>query len=114
MLGATPHHPMVRWGFRNEYLMNRRDAAALERLVAVGFARAGQPLLQLQYFHATDVGCRVVGLDAKKSRTAVSLIAIATLRLASHTSNSNYRCATNDRSGVERSLRDSGEAGNRS
>lgn len=73
MLGSTPHHPKVRWGFRNEYLMNRRDSAALERLVAAGFARAGQPLLQLQYFHATDVGCRVAGLDAKRVRVALSL-----------------------------------------
>jgi hypothetical protein len=73
MLGVTPHHPQVRWGFRNEYLVNRRDAAALARLVAAGFARAGQPLLQLQYFHATDVGCRLVGLSAKRAAVALSL-----------------------------------------
>jgi hypothetical protein len=73
MVGATPHHPMVRWGFRNEYLVNRRDAAALERLVAAGFARASQQLLQLQYFHATDGGCRVAGLTAKRARVALSL-----------------------------------------
>lgn len=73
MLGATPHHPQVRWGFRNEYLLNRRDAAALERLVAAGFARAGRPLLQLQYFHATDVGCRLVGLTAVRARVALGV-----------------------------------------
>ncbi|MYN42710.1 hypothetical protein GTP55_25530 [Duganella sp. FT109W] len=73
MLGATPHHAQVRWGFRNEYLVNRRDAAALERLVAAGFARAGRPLLQLQYFHATDVGCRLAGLSAKRAAVALSL-----------------------------------------
>lgn len=73
MLGATPHHAQVRWGFRNEYLVNRRDAAALARLVAAGFARAGRPLLQLQYFHATDVGCRLAGLSAKRAAVALSL-----------------------------------------
>jgi hypothetical protein len=73
MLGATPHHAIVRWGFRNEYLANRRDVAALDRLVAAGFVRAGQPLLQLQYFHATAVGCKVAGLSAKRAEVALSL-----------------------------------------
>lgn len=71
MVGATPQHPQVRWGFRNEYLVNRRDAAALSRLVAAGFARAGLPLLHLQYFHATDVGCRLAGLNAMRTRVAL-------------------------------------------
>lgn len=71
MVGATPHHAQVRWGFRNHYLVNRRDAAALERLVAAGFARAGRSLLRLQYFHATDVGCRLVGLTAKRAQVAL-------------------------------------------
>lgn len=71
MLGATPHHPVARWGFRNEYLANRRDVDALQRLVAAGFARAGEPLLQLQYFHATDAGCRLAGLSAKRAAVAL-------------------------------------------
>lgn len=74
MVGATNHHPRARWGFRNEYLMNRRDIGAMQRLVNVGFARAGSSLLQhLMYFHATDLGCRVAGLDAKRTRVALSL-----------------------------------------
>jgi len=73
MLGATPYYPMVRWGSRNEYLVNRRDAAALKRLVAAGFARAGRTLLQLQYFHATEVGCRLTGLTAKRARVALEV-----------------------------------------
>ena len=71
MLGATPHHPVARWGFRNEYLANRRDVDALQRLVTAGFARAGKPLLQLQYFHATDAGCRLAGLSAKRAAVAL-------------------------------------------
>lgn len=73
MLGATPHHAIARWGFRNEYLANRRDLPALERLVTAGFARAGQPLLQLQYFHATAVGAKVAGLSAKRAEVALSM-----------------------------------------
>jgi hypothetical protein len=73
MLGATPHHAQVRWGFRNEYLVNHRDAAALARLVAAGFARAGRQLLQLKYYHATDLGCRTVGLTAVRARVALGV-----------------------------------------
>ncbi|WP_432377571.1 hypothetical protein [Duganella sp. P38] len=73
MVGATDHHPRARWGLRNEYLLNRRERAAMERPAAAGFARVGTALPQLQYFHATDPGCRVAGLDTKRSRVALSL-----------------------------------------
>lgn len=63
MLGATSHHPQSRWGFRNQYLANRRDVAALDRLVAAGFVRAGAALLDLRYFHATQDGCKLAGLN---------------------------------------------------
>lgn len=72
MLGATPHHARVRWGFRNEYLMNRRDIPSVARLLSAGFVRAGKPLLKhLLYLHATAAGCKLAGLSAK--RTAVAL-----------------------------------------
>lgn len=73
ILGATPHHAIVRWGFRNEYLVNRRDLPSMERLVAAGFVRAGAALLQLQYFHATSAGCKLAGLSAKRAEVALSL-----------------------------------------
>ncbi|MYM81111.1 hypothetical protein GTP44_03950 [Duganella sp. FT50W] len=75
MLGATPHHAQVRWGFRNEYLVNRRDRASLERLAAAGFVLAGNHLLQLQYFHVTSAGCKLAGLSAKRTAVALSLVA---------------------------------------
>jgi hypothetical protein len=71
MVGATPHHPVARWGFRNEYLVNHRDRPSMARLMAAGFVRVGSSLLHMHYFHATDAGCRLVGLSAK--RTAVAL-----------------------------------------
>jgi hypothetical protein len=73
MLGATPHHPRLHWGCRNEYLVNRRDLPSMERLVAAGFVRAGQPLLQLQYFHATKDGCKLADLSAKRADLALAL-----------------------------------------
>ncbi|TYQ19886.1 UNVERIFIED_ORG: hypothetical protein JN05_01254 [Zoogloea ramigera] len=71
MLGATLHHPKAHWGFRNQYLANRRDLAALARLVAGGFVRAGAALLDLRYFHATCDGCKLAGLNAMAARRAL-------------------------------------------
>lgn len=73
MVGATAHHPRVNWGFRNQYLANRRDLAALDRLIAAGFATAGAQLLQLRYFHATCDGCRVAGLTGKRVDRAMGV-----------------------------------------
>ncbi|RFP19162.1 hypothetical protein D0T23_05110 [Duganella sp. BJB475] len=71
MLGATDHHPRARWGFRNEYLCNRRDMPSMARLMAAGFVRSGRPLLFMWYFHATDAGGRLAGLSAKRAAVAL-------------------------------------------
>lgn len=71
MLGATSHHPQSHWGFRNQYLANRRDLAALDRLVAAGFVHAGAALLDLRYFHATQDGCKLAGLSAAAMNRAM-------------------------------------------
>lgn len=71
MLGATLHHPKAHWGFRNQYLANRRDLAALDRLVVAGFVRAGSALLDLRYFHATQDGCKLAGLNAAAMNRAM-------------------------------------------
>jgi hypothetical protein len=73
MLGATPHHPVARWGFRNEYLCNHRDRPSIMRLVAAGFVRVGSSLLHMHYFHATDAGCRLAGLSAKRAAVALGV-----------------------------------------
>lgn len=62
MLGAAGNSA-AKPGFRNHYLCNVQDRAAMERLVAAGLARAGEQLLQTQYYHATRDGCRAAGLD---------------------------------------------------
>lgn len=73
MLGATPHHPQSKWGFRNQYLANRQDLAALDRLIAAGFATVGAPLLNLRYFHATIAGCGVAGLTGARIARAMAV-----------------------------------------
>ncbi|MRW88840.1 hypothetical protein GJ699_02455 [Duganella sp. FT80W] len=62
MLGAAGNSA-AKPGFRNHYLCNVQDRAAMERLVAAGLALAGEQLLQTQYYHATRDGCRAAGLD---------------------------------------------------
>jgi hypothetical protein len=63
MLGATAHRPQSHWGCRNEYVANCQDLPALDRLVAAGFVRAGASLLDMRYFHATQDGCKLGGLN---------------------------------------------------
>lgn len=71
MLGATPHHAKSRWGFRNHYLCNVQDLAAMQRLELAGLAVAGALLLQLRYFHATSEGCRAAGLSRARAQHAL-------------------------------------------
>ncbi|MBV8660370.1 MAG: hypothetical protein JO142_21330 [Burkholderiales bacterium] len=60
MLGVKQTYK-AKWGFRNHYLCNVQDRAAMERLVAAGLARPGERLRA--YYHATKDGCRAAGLD---------------------------------------------------
>ena len=73
MLGATPHHAQSKWGFRNHYLANRQDLAALGRLIEAGFVTIGAPLLNLNYFHATIAGCGVAGLTGARVVRAMAV-----------------------------------------
>lgn len=65
MLGAVlGRDPARQWGARNHYLCNVQDRTAMQRLVGVGLAEVGRPLLGLTYFHATVAGCKAAGLNA--------------------------------------------------
>lgn len=71
MFGATPHYVTTRWDFLNHYLCNVQDLDAMRRLELAGLVTAGTPLLQLHYFHATNDGCRLAGLSAKRAAVAL-------------------------------------------
>lgn len=71
ILGVKAHQPLVCRCLRNEYLANGRDLPSMERLIAAGFVRAGETMLQLQYFYATMDGKKPVVQTGK--RTAVAL-----------------------------------------
>lgn len=63
MLGATPHQNSDQWGSRNHYVANRQDVPRLAFLQEAGMVFTGAALLDLRYYHATEWGCRVAGLD---------------------------------------------------
>ena len=70
MLGVK-QSPRANWGNRNTYLCNRRDQPSMARLVAAGFVRAGERVLQLRYYHATGAGAKLAGLNGAAIRRAM-------------------------------------------
>lgn len=76
MLGATRKDESPRWGIRNHYLANRQDIPALQVLQAAGMVISGARLIGLRYFHATEYGCRVAGMDDDGVASAMAVLAV--------------------------------------
>lgn len=71
MLGAPVGSPKKQWGYRNHYATNADDAS-MARLLALGLVRKGRGIPGgMVYFHATEQGCAIAGLDAKATRRAL-------------------------------------------
>jgi hypothetical protein len=72
-LGAVPERPKSKWGFRNYYCASNSGSSfnAMQRLVAAGFAEVGHIAGTQTYFHATKDGCKLVGLNAARTREAL-------------------------------------------
>jgi len=73
MLGAIPgHYPRSKWGFRNHYATNGGPALdALRRMQALGLVSHGRTSGRMEFFHATELGCRAIGLDNKQIQRAL-------------------------------------------
>lgn len=69
MLGARLTDKKRDWGFRNYFNCGptSSDYPSLERLLATGLVRRGHR----DYYHATEAGCKVVGLNAKQTQRAL-------------------------------------------
>lgn len=61
MVGATGKNRR-RWGCRNHYAPGGDAAEAMERLHAAGLVERGRPYYDVHYYHATEAGCRAVGM----------------------------------------------------
>jgi hypothetical protein len=75
MLGAeTGRYPKRSWGFRNHYACGRENDGDLEELLSMvdaGLLTKGREAYKLVFFHATEAGCRAVGLKGKQIRNAL-------------------------------------------
>ena len=69
MLGMASNIKPRDYGFRNYY--NTSDGGpdndSMRRLESMGLVRAGRP----NYFHATEAGCKAVGMNAKQIKRAL-------------------------------------------
>ena len=70
MLGARTTDKVRDWGFRNYFNCgpDSSDYPSLERLLALGLVRRGHR----DYYHATALGCKIVGLNEKQTRRALN------------------------------------------
>lgn len=68
MLGVASNVPKKDIGYRNYFnsCPGHSDLPSLERLEANGLVRRGEP----NYWHATEAGCKAIGLTAKQIKKA--------------------------------------------
>ena len=72
MLGAGPSNPRRNWGYRNHYATSGGEPMeAMRRLESMGLVAAGHRSGSMTFSHATESGCREVGLDAKQIKRAL-------------------------------------------
>lgn len=71
MLGATYPNKQREWGYRNYYCANLGDKS-MERLEQAGLVIKGRVSSDQAYYHATETGCKLAGLDARQIRRALS------------------------------------------
>ncbi len=66
MLGAVPgRYPKNKWGWRNHYCAPNagEDSDSMQRLVAAGLAVQGCAQSNSTFYHATEAGCKAVGMS---------------------------------------------------
>jgi hypothetical protein len=74
MLGIDPRRYTPRqFGFRNYYASSKtgRPFASMRRLKSAGFVRQGRVSDSMIFFHATEEGCKAVGLNAEQIKRAL-------------------------------------------
>ena len=65
MLGAVPgRYRKNQWGFRNYYCASKggQDHTDLQQMAADGLVSQGHVGEKTIYFHATEAGCKAIGL----------------------------------------------------
>lgn len=72
MLGMDGN-PRRMWGYRNYYAAGRdgQVLAQLRGMETDGLIREGQTTDKMIYFHATEAGCRAMGMNTLEQRRAL-------------------------------------------
>jgi hypothetical protein len=72
MTGCDSRYPKKQWGFRNHYAPGGDDIISMFRLESAGFVLRGCKYHETNYFHATEAGCKAIGMTAKQIKNALS------------------------------------------
>jgi hypothetical protein len=67
MVGAASRTP----GFRNHFAPGGKDVDSMLRLEAAGLVIRGRRYEETFFFHATEAGCKVIGMSAAATKRAL-------------------------------------------
>lgn len=64
------------WGFRNYYVSNIHsfDEDSMQKLLRMGYVTKSKQTTLFSYYHATEQGCIVAGLNKRQINKALGLI----------------------------------------
>lgn len=73
MLGSDPaRFTQKQWGFRNYFACGGgENEKSMRRLESAGFVRQGRPYDKSFCFHATEEGCKAVGMNKAQIKRAM-------------------------------------------
>lgn len=71
MLGVSEMYKKNQWGFRNYYACSKSSEKSMRRLEKLGFVRQGRSYEDSFYFHATEEGCKAVGMNTVQIKRAM-------------------------------------------
>lgn len=72
MTGCDSRYPKKQWGFRNHFAPGGKDIESMERLEFVGHVIRGNKYYDTNYFHATESGCKAIGMKPMQIKNALN------------------------------------------
>jgi hypothetical protein len=75
MLGCGSHIPKRNHGYRNHYcastIGSNDDYQSMVEMQKAGLVKAGRRTTDMQFFYATETGCKAIGLSAAVIKRAL-------------------------------------------
>ena len=74
MTGCDPKYKKRQWGFRNHYCASKsgKDQESMQRLLSVGYVVQGVEQERSIFFHATEAGCKAIGMKPAQIKNALN------------------------------------------